>query len=334
MLDTNNQIKIGPPKLIPSLVEGFNAVANHIYIIILPILLDLLLWFGPMISIKDLVLPVVLNASELSSGAYGEESQIFIQNSKDIWTALLEQFNLLYGLRTYPIGIPSLLLNKGIRQNPLGSLSVIELQSTNNASWIILGFSVLGVIIGSLYFALIAGATNESGKGFKIADFFTQTTQGIVLSLILMIALLVLSIPAVCLVSSIVLFLPSLGSLPLMFFGLILVWVLLPLAFSPHGIYMGKMKAGTSIVNSIKLVRSLMSASGMFFVIVILLGYGLDILWTTPSEDSWMLLIGIFGHAFISSGLIAGSFMFYKNGTKWLQAVVSGMKAGNQKIIS
>ena len=334
MLDTNNQIEIGPPKLIPSLVEGFNAVANHIYIIILPILLDLLLWFGPMISIKDLVLPVVLNASELSAGAYGEESRMFIQNSKDIWTVLLDQFNLLYGLRTYPIGIPSLLLNKGIRQNPLGSLSVIELRSTNNASWIILGLTFLGVVIGSLYFALIASATNEPGKGFKITDFFTQTTQSIVLSLILMFALLVLSVPAVCLISSIVLFLPSLGSLPLMFFGLILVWVLLPLAFSPHGIFMDKMKAGTSIVSSIKLVRSLMSVSGLFFVIVILLGYGLDILWATPSEDSWMLLIGIFGHAFISSGLIAGSFMFYKNGTKWLQAVMRGMNAGNQKIIS
>jgi hypothetical protein len=334
MPDTNSQVKIKPPRLIPSLVEGFNTVANHIYIIILPILLDLLLWFGPMIRIKDLVLPVVLNASELSAGAYGEESQAFIQNSKDIWAALLDQFNVLYGLRTYPIGIPSLLLNKGVRQNPLGSLSIIELQSTNKASWIILGLTFVGVIIGSLYFALIASATNEPGKSFKLSDLFKQTTQSFLLSLILMVALLVLSIPAICLISSIVLFLPSLGSFPLMVFGLVLVWVLLPLAFSPHGIFMGKMKAGTSIVNSIKLVRSLMSATGMFFLIVILLGYGLDILWTTPSEDSWMLLIGIFGHAFISSGLIAGSFMFYKNGTKWLQAVMHGMKTGNQKIIS
>jgi hypothetical protein len=35
-----------PAKLIPSLAEGFNAVANHIYIIIFPVVMDLLLWFS------------------------------------------------------------------------------------------------------------------------------------------------------------------------------------------------------------------------------------------------------------------------------------------------
>lgn len=334
MPDTIIENKIEPPKLIPSLVEGFNAIASHIYIIIFPILFDLLLWFGPMIRIKNLVLPFVLNASEISANAYGEESQLFVQNAKDVWTAFLNQLNLLYGLRTYPIGVPSLLINRGITQNPLGTLSIIELQTTNNASWIIIGLSVLGVILGSLYFAMIAAATNKSGDAFKIADLMKQTLQSAVLSIILIIALLVLSIPAICLISSLVLFLPSLGSIPVMAFGMILIWVLLPLVFSPHGIFAGKLKATSSIVNSIKLVRSLMSATGMFFTIVILLGYGLDILWATPEESSWMLFIGIFGHAFISSGLIASSFTFYKTGTIWLQEVIRGMNTGKQRIIS
>lgn len=334
MFDTKSEQKIEPPKLIPSLVEGFNAVASHVYIIIFPILLDLLFWFGPLVRVKELLLPVILNAGELSASAYGEDSQAFIQNLGDVWTTFLDQFNLFYGLRTYPIGIPSLLVGKGVTRNPLGSLSIIEMRSSNTAFWLIIGICLVGVIIGSLYFALIAGATNEFRKMVKITDIAKETVQSVILSIILVLALIVLSIPAVCLISSLIVFLPSLGSIPFMFFGLVLVWIMMPLIFTPHGIFADRLKATTSIVNSIKLVRSLMSATGMFLIIIILLGYGLDILWSTPDENSWMLLIGIFGHAFISSGLIAASFTFYSKGMKWMQAVVRGMKAGNHKIIS
>ncbi len=334
MFDTTLEQKIEPPKLIPSLVEGFHTIANHIYIILFPILYDLLLWFGPMIRIKKLLLPAVLEASEISASAYGPESEVLIESSKAIWTALLSQLNLLYGLRTYPVGIPSLLLSKGIGENPIGAVNIIEMQSIGATFWIFLGLAVAGVILGSLYFALIAGAVDENGISWNVNSLFKQIMQTIILALILIAGLIILSIPTICLISSIVLFLPSLGELPIMLFGFVLVWMLLPLAFSPHGIFSSQFKATTSIANSIKLVRSLMSITGLFFISLILLGYGLDVLWSTPKADSWMLLVGIIGHAFISSALIAASFSFYKKGLRWLQARLQAMNAGKQKFFS
>lgn len=65
-----------------------------------------------------------------------------------------------------------------------------------------------------------------------------------------------------------------------------------------------------------------MATTGIFFILVILIGYGLDILWTSPGTENWMLLVGIFGHAFISSGLLAGSFVFYRDGLSWLSGKV------------
>jgi hypothetical protein len=102
----------------------------------------------------------------------------------------------------------------------------------------------------------------------------------------------------------------------------VLVWVLLPLVFSPHGIFAGDLKATRSIVTSFRLVRSMMAGTGMFFIMMIIIGYGLDVLWTTPEADSWLLLVGIFGHAFISSGLLAASFKFYDRGIRWQQEVI------------
>ena len=152
-----------------------------------------------------------------------------------------------------------------------------------------------------------------------------------VLSLLLVMALIVLGLPAMCLMSSMVLFLPALGTLPFMALGLVLVWVMLPLAFSPHGIFLGGMNVSHSIVTSIKLVRSLMSGAGMFFIMVIMLGYGLDALWSTPGVESWMMLVGIFGHGFISSGLLASTFVFYRDGVKWLAEILLEKQAAPQK---
>jgi len=129
-------------------------------------------------------------------------------------------------------------------------------------------------------------------------------------------------LPISCLLSSLMLILPSLGTIPLVMLGMVMVWVLLPLAFSPHGIFAGELKATRSIVTSFRLVRSLMAGTGMFFIMLIIIGYGLDILWTTPDADSWLLLVGIFGHAFISSGLLAASFRFYDRGIKWQQDIL------------
>ena len=46
----------GPPRLIPSLGAGFNAIANNVTLIILPILVDLILWLGPRLRVRDLFL--------------------------------------------------------------------------------------------------------------------------------------------------------------------------------------------------------------------------------------------------------------------------------------
>ena len=331
MLNTDSQIKLGPPRLIPSLVEGFNAVAGRIHLIFFPIAIDLFLWFGPLVRVKDLLMPVMARAAELSGEAYGEQGSEIIKSSNELWAALLEGFNLLFGLRSYPIGIPSLMVSQGAQQNPLGALRIIEVTSFNYAFYLVLVLSVVGIIFGSLYFFLVARAANKAADPFSLTSFFRYTGQSLVLSVILLMIVIALGFPAMCLVSSLVLFLPGLGTLPFMVIGLAFVWIMLPMSFSPHGIFIGGMNASRSIVTSFRLVRSMMSGSGMFLIMVIMLSYGLDALWSTPGVESWMLLVGIFGHGFISCGLLASTFVFYREGLKWLSEVLKDKQAAVQK---
>jgi hypothetical protein len=310
-----------PPRMIPSLVEGFNAIASNIYLIIFPIALDLLFWLGPRLRVKQYFLPLVLEAAELSATAYGEQAAGFVETSRDIWTAILNQFNLFFSLKTFPVGIPSLLVSYITEQNPMGVPISFEASSGSMIATSVAILMLVGVILGSIYFAMIANAA-VGRRPLDATAIVNQSAQTLVLSLILLFTSVLLALPISCLLSSLALIMPSLGTFPFVVLGLMMVWVLLPLAFSPHGIFAGDLKATRSIVTSFRLVRSMTTATGMFFIMLIIIGYGLDILWTTPAADSWLLLVGIFGHAFISSGLLAASFKFYDQGIKWQQQVL------------
>ena len=316
-----NNANYDPPRLIPSLVEGFNTIASNVYLIIFPIILDLFLWLGPRLRVKQYFLPLVMEAAELSSSAYGMEAADFIESSRQIWTSLLDQMNLFYGLRTFPVGVPSLLVSYFAEKNPIGIPLSIEIVSGRMIMLWIFALLLVGLMLGSLYFGLVARAVVDQ-RAMDWSMLVNQSAQAMILSLILLVASVLLAVPASCLLSSLLVMIPSLGSLPFVILGLLLVWVLLPLAFSPHGIFAAELKATRSIVTSFRFVRSMMAGTGMFFILLIIIGYGLDILWTTPQPDSWLLLVGIFGHAFISSGLLAASFKYYDHGIKWQQEVL------------
>jgi hypothetical protein len=61
--------------------------------------------------------------------------------------------------------------------------------------------------------------------------------------------------------------------------------------------------------------------SGIFVLSSFLLHRGLNYLWSVPPSASWMMLFGIFGHAFISTTLLAASFVYYRDVNTWLQTV-------------
>jgi hypothetical protein len=319
MQPVNSDPKYAPPRMIPSIVEGFNAITENIYLILFPLFFDMFLWLGPFVSVKKYFLPQFLNTLESSPELFNNQPAGLVESTRLLWTEIISQFNLLFSLRTLPIGVPSLMISILGSSNPLGDRIPIELSTgTMIITWPIV-FLFVGFLLGSIYFALTANAIKKSDQSSNLSKIFKNIVQSFLLTVILVVAALTLSVPVICLLSSLLLILPSLGTLPFLVAGMLSVWIILPLVFSPHGIFFGELKATTSIVTSFRLVRSLMSSTGLFFIILILLGYGLDILWVTPGTSSWMLLVGIFGHAFISSGLLAASFVYYEKGLKWLQ---------------
>ncbi len=54
-------------------------------------------------------------------------------------------------------------------------------------------------------------------------------------------------------------------------------------------------------------------------MLAILVNQGLNIVWQVPPENSWLMMISIIGHAFVTTGMLAASFVYYQDMIRWFE---------------
>jgi len=312
------------PKIIQAFVAGFNTTTNHIHLIILPILLDFFIWFGPHFSLNRVLSPslqALINNPEFDT----PELQAFFQSYADVVQELLQKFNLSSLLRTIPVGVPSLISGLSTMRNPIGTPIQFEFKSLGSLLAISLGFILIGLITGSLYFQQTARSILADLKKRNFLDFVKSTLQAILIPLVIMIILLMITIPLTIIVSILSLISPAIGQIGLLVGMVLITWILIPLIFTPHSIFLFRQNLIPSMLSSISIVRYSLPGSTLFLSAALLLSEGMSILWRVPPEDSWMLLVGIFGHAFISTAILASTYHYFLDAAQYTQAMMSNI---------
>ena len=94
--------------------------------------------------------------------------------------------------------------------------------------------------------------------------------------------------------------------------------IFFPLIFSPHGIFTFRSGVWATVMQSLQMTRATLPGTGLFLLAVVVLSQGLNMVWRLPKESSWISLIGIVGHAFITSGLLAASFVYYRDAQRFV----------------
>jgi hypothetical protein len=312
-----------PPSLMRSLLAGFDTISNNVVLILFSVILDLLLWFGPRISLGRLLKPF-FNTDQTLSELQSAEIMEMMQ-------AAIQDFNLLSILRTFPIGAPSLLAARVTLDNPVGSQFVVEPQSLGNS--FLLWFLLMGVGVGfgTLYFDTVAQAALTEKINFRnsIKNWLWSYGQILLLTIAWFILIISLLIPFSC-IFSMLLFLgaqmQTFALITALIVGGLLIWLLIPLAFSPHGIFVKHHLVWQSMKDSIRMTRLTLPTTSLFLLAVVILSEGLNVLWNIPAEDSWWFLVGILGHAFITASLLAASFVYYQEANQWAERFVEEMK--------
>ncbi|MFQ5409224.1 MAG: hypothetical protein ACE5FI_12490, partial [Anaerolineales bacterium] len=143
-----------PAGVIESLSAGFETVAAHAGLMLLPLLLDLFLWLGPHLSIYPLTVKFSnLIDEELPLSAAAAETRRALTESLE---QAGEQLNVFAFVSTAPIGIPSLIAGKAPMDAPIGEPTVWAVTGELQLLTFALGFTLIGLLLGAVYFSFIA----------------------------------------------------------------------------------------------------------------------------------------------------------------------------------
>ena len=141
-------------------------------------------------------------------------------------------------------------------------------------------------------------------------------------TLVFYLVVALVSLPVLIITSVVIMISPDLGVLVMMALVFIAAWISLPLIFSTHGIFTYRQPFRMSLANSIRLGRYAGPQIATFAVVILILSTGLNYLWSIPDVDDWLLSVGIAGHAFVSTALLAGSFIYYRSAMRWVQEII------------
>ena len=304
-----------PPGVISSIKAGFDTIATHITAIILPLLLNLFLWLGPRLRMDALFNLIKGDAIQIwKNGGVSAED---IERVLTWYNATIPNLNLFWLLRTLPIGISSLLFPQSTSLTPLGNPPNLQVSALNLLGWMFL-LTLIGWIGGGLYFRSVAWITtvNKDDQRMSISQAILQT---MFISILWGILLMAIGVPVFLVLALVLQFSPLIANLLVLFVSLASMWVIVPLFFWPHGVFLKKQNVITSIISSVQMTRFTLPTSSMFVLAVFLLTFGLKERFSRNAETD-------LGHSFVATALLAGSFIYYRDMNNWLQVVIEKLR--------
>jgi hypothetical protein len=319
------KIAVDGPKMpigfLSSLWKGIEHVNAHPGVLILPVVLDLFLWFGPHLSVFTLIQPVI--DAQSSALASQPDGQAFI----DGLTEQGERFNLFSMLAAAPLFPPSLMAGVNPRNTPLGSPAVVSVTQLPAGLVLAGGFFLLSLLLGSAYWVLVGRVIQ--GKPWTFRDSlgrWVRTAAVMILAAVsLAVLVLVAFIPAAMVLYFLNLLSPTmsliLGQFFLFLVGSLVFWAFFFLMFSIHGVILYRDDIPAAVSNSVSTSRWLYPVSIWIPILLVALYILTMRVWMLASEGSWTGAMGILGSAYTNSVIVAASMAYYVDKRRWIAEV-------------
>jgi hypothetical protein len=331
-MDTRTQEEAAAPLgVIGSLTAGFEVVGRHLWLIALPVMLDLCLWLGPRFSVAPLFqrFSAFMMAQPMPDPTTAQQVELAV----GLLGQVGEQFNLLALLSALPLlDIPSLLARHVVEVGtPLGEARVLLITSVLALMAWVTVLIPAGLVLGALYLNGMARqvramrSSREAEAGSAPGETGQEATQAPRVSVglkkginvFLFIAGLLIGGMALAPLWSLVVGVIAMIAPPLGF----LLWPIgmglggymaLHLLFVMHGLLLNERGLFRATVESFMLIQMQLPAVVGLILLTVVIYEGLGFVWSLPPGDSWTLLVGIVGNGCVATGLTAATFVFYQ----------------------
>jgi hypothetical protein len=336
--DPRSKAPVKPIGVLAAFVAGFDRVAAKPILILPPLVLDLILWFGPHLTLPFLAKLVPETMSALGDMMGPDSGYITDMNAVQLMlTSLIERynvmsalssiplgipFNLLFTVASLPAGLPSVMAGRMPVLSPLGKPQIVGLGNFPEFVTIWLVLTSIGLGLGVFYHRWLARQTSPEAElisgwqawGRMLLLFAAVYVGGAIL---LMVSFMIATF--------IGLLLPFFSGIVPMLLLVLFFWATVYFAFTTHGIVLYRFRVVKAMLESARVVRlNLLSSIGFLFLCFIITWLGSQI-WIRPDEETWYSVLALIGHAFVSTTVIAASYIFYQSRRSWLLRIQASL---------
>ena len=329
---------VKPIGVLAALFAGFDRVAAKPILILPPLILDLFLWFGPHLTLPFLVQMVPETLTNLEA-MIGTESAFVadIAALQLMVTSLVERynlmsalsslpwgipFNLLVTVASLPAGLPSVMAGRMPILNPLGQPQIVELQGLPAVFIVWVGLTTIGLGLGAFYHRWLAQQTSPNAE---LASGWQAWSRMILLFITIYLGGFLLLLVAGFFISIVGILLPFIIEVVPLILLVLLFWAAVYFAFTAHGIVLYRLRVVKAMLESARVVRlNFLSTTGFLFICFLITWFSSQI-WIRPGEETWYSILALIGHAFVSTTLIAASYIFYQSRRTWLLRIQAAL---------
>lgn len=319
MTASQNTPAAAPPTLpgvIETLNNGFQTLNRHLYLLLLPVALDLLYWLGPRLTAEPLaqqaVAAIESAAASPAAGPSGGQTAQSLEALRSVVSGLGSDLNLI-SLLSAVLSLPSWLLGQDVRTPAwMGGRFVAAISSGGDLVNLLLALFVLGVLVGALFRGLAAqvvrdGQADAVQLGQRLSAYALRF-MGLVLGAI--IAFVVLGLPLAMLFGLVMLLSPLLGTL---LFMAAWAWFYVYTFFTLDALFISELGPLRAILSSITVVRHSTSSTLRLFILIFVIALGMPLVWNALGVSDIAIAVSILGNAYIGAGLILASMIFYRD---------------------
>jgi len=316
--------------VIDTLSAGYNLVNQRLWLILVPVLLDLLLWLGPRLSVAPLLMEMVRfipPATEM-----GPDYAEALEQARQAMLQMAQEFNLLGLLAAGFLGVPSLMGVTSLSASFSGHV-VFMLYDWLAVFLLAIALTIASVWLGAIYLVPLAQVVRE-GRVMLPALVRQCWITGWRLLLYVTFLLAIMAFwgaPLSLVIGIIMAFNPDLATFFVGLLWIAILWVAFYLFFVVQSVTVGQTGVLRSLWNSLNVVRwNLGSALGLV-ILVNLVQRGMPIVWRWLAQEPWGVPLGIVGNAYIGTGLTAATMIFYRDRYALWQGMLARRLSGEEQ---
>ncbi|HQE91809.1 MAG TPA: hypothetical protein PLH19_03890 [Anaerolineae bacterium] len=313
-----------PLGILACLAAGFEITARHPTTLAVPLLLDVFLWLGPRLSLSPLFVAMERLFRQLflteNLAALPDAQQTSLLLSQTL-NDLAARYNLFSMLTPAPLlGVPALMTSRMTVERPLGPRQEMVIASVLVALLVGVVLPVVGMGLSALYLRSIGRRVIDETEVPLVGSptFLALWGKFMLFALIVGIIVAMLSMIGLSLAALVGLLSTGLALLVLMSVFSLAMFTVFHLVFAIPGIVQLQHSLFRAIRESILLTRGDFVNVTFLILLMLIISRGFNVVWTLPDPATWANLIGIAGHAFVSTALTATLFVFYQDRLNFL----------------